>query len=956
LNDKHTKQIHAANLMIKLLRDKLKNSPEDPMKLMDEKTTKILQELEGSMLERVEVNRWSASVGEMRREIAALKGAEDITPSMNDITVHVPNNPIGAESLKELMLNKYARDKSLGLDNGKQESANFSGTAIPWSEEAEVKFQTALQEKYTKVVEEKDVLAEQLESVMNDKANSEKPTNAPTSKFAAVMQDEFGGSSDIDVLDIKPQRTSVSKSRRSSVGRVGGRFSIGGSEVSHWSAVQESNKTIREAENKIDAVSKQLHEKSLELAEANKLNAVLAREKAELLAGGAISTPEGDSPALIEKIVSSETEIQALKDEIERIEQKRAEDQVAAEEAEAQLRELAQLEIDEAARQKLLAEKFQAEAAEEAKAASEAASEAALMRQAAEEAKEAEAVALSKVKALEDEMETLSEQMEYVNAGSEEKTMEIERLKNESNAQMQEIESNKRQLESQKADFLSLQAQIESSSKEGNSAVENLQQQLSAQMMKYAALQEDQVTAEQTLTTMTTALAKSETIATELRQQLLIAQENGNLANEAASDLKKEVWKLRDDIANVEATLNHTKVELESVKDDREEVNASLQDAERLAEELREQLDVEKDNYVETLNKQADTIAELEEALESEQQMIMEEDSKRKNDIANLEAKWRAEVDVISAKESAALARAEQAEAEVGVLRNDTQRDVQEAERELLTTKQALKSEEEKRSKLEKDMAVQTAKYEEQVCKVQELKLEVENSTNSYNTIFARTVEHDVQLAAAEREAEKMREIAESAELSKNELMEQLTLVEARVEELTLACVEAKEVATRAEAKAENSKIMEQEAYEKSLEFERTYDIMKADMDKANEKIKSLTEEFYSYTGHSNQNQKIHIMSKLRNENNELKNEIEDLRKLKVSPLPKVKPVLDDDLLASKLESEAAMRVADVMRAEDEAAAGTENSENAKPLLSPKKSSAAVPAVPPSPLTEKNLN
>jgi len=883
LNEKTSQQLYAANLTIKLLRNKSKDQVGEGLKKLDEKSGKILSELEGNMLKMNEVNKWVTACGEMRREINTLQGTEDVDPSLNDLGAAMSKEPEALEALKELFIARKTRDKALGLSNGKIDSI----VSRPWSEESEVKFQVLLQEKYNKVLEEKESLLIQLQELMN------KSTSAPTngeSDYNSVLASQFSPEKTpaVNVLDFMAAPRRASTSRRSSVGRSS-RQSIGG-DVNQWSNMQESNKKIREAENKAEAISRQLHEKSLELAEANKLNAVLQREKAEIIAlagtgESVVASAESvvsDNSALMAKLEASESMMKALRDEVESLEKARFEDQQSAEESEAHLRELAQTEMDEATRQKEIAEKSVQEAAMEASLAQTAASEAMTMRVAAEEAKEAEEVALAKAKALEDDMETLSEQLEYVNAGSMEKNKEIEVLKEAAIESAREIEASKRHLETQKVAFATLQDQLNASSHEGNSAVEDLQKQLSSQAAKVASLLEDQTSLEDSLESRTNDLAKSESLVSDLRQELSEAKEACSSANEVAGDLRKEVWALREKATTLEASVAHGKAELQSVKDDRDEVTASLQEAERVAEEIREEFENEKSNYLDELERQAEATTELEEALMVEQQMMMDATSTHQKQIQELEAKWCAERDVISAKESAAVARAEQAEAEVAVLRKDTQRDVQETERELLTLKQDIKHETEKRTQLESERLVTIAKLEEQCCKTAELTLDLEKSKNSYQNLFDRTVANDVKLEAAEREAKVLKDAMSEKQTLNESLVEKLSTAQSELDDQLVELVKTQQRAARAEAEAQSTRAMEEEAYEKARDLEAKYDSKVFDLNEATARILTLEENLASNIGHSNPHQKIHQHVKLRDENVELARKNNDLiQKLK---------------------------------------------------------------------------
>jgi hypothetical protein len=200
------------------------------------------------------------------------------------------------------------------------------------------------------------------------------------------------------------------------------------------------------------------------------------------------------------------------------------------------------------------------------------------------------------------------------------------------------------------------------------------------------------------------------------------------------------------------------------------------------------------------------------------------------------------------------------------VLKKDTQRDVQESEKELLATKHMLKCEQESHKNLQNQSALQAAKLAEQVSTAAELALQVKQLEGERESLFERMIQNDVAIEAAQREAKNLREASIEKDKVNKELSRRLVIAESTAEEMEIARREADEIAERAVASAEQSKLMEQEAYERASVLEREAMSIKAQLEEKTESLVKTMCELAQLSGHQNSKQKIQYTQDLKNE------------------------------------------------------------------------------------------
>ena len=153
-------------------------------------------------------------------------------------------------------------------------------------------------------------------------------------------------------------------------------------------------------------------------------------------------------------------------------------------------------------------------------------------------------------------------------------------------------------------------------------------------------------------------------------------------------------------------------------------------------------------------------VTELEKALEEEQRMAMEAAVQHTRDFEAEAKDHYTALSALAAKISAYEARAEQAEAELAVLRRDSQ----EAERELVAARAALQAEEPRAAPLEAAAQVEAAKCEEQVRaeqvarEVKQVREQVEALEAERAALLERTVAKDVEVERVARELKQVRD------------------------------------------------------------------------------------------------------------------------------------------------------------------------------------------------------
>ena len=709
-------------------------------------------------------------------------------------------------------------------------------------------------------------------------------------------------------LSVGGAGSSSGMGRRSSVGRL----SVGGgSSVAQWGTVNEANRKLREADAKLDALTKQLDAKARELAEADKQNAVLKREIAEAAAtvcghdavraatdaAGAQEDASAAGPAaetaalaclksaasaastvdesavaraVADATAALEAECNELRLEMEAAQVARFEQAQAAEQSEARFAALANAEIETANAAKAEAEEAKQQVVAEAALASQAEAAARAAEAKYASAQEAEEAAAARSKELEDELETINEQVEYMTANAATAAAEMAQLKQQAHAAQAEADAARKALEETKEASSALQQQLAASAQDSDGAQQVLQQQLQQQTAKLQSLQEELTNGEEARSALSTALANTEKDAQVLRESLAASEAAERSATGVAADLRAEVLQLRDVVSSSESTVKELEAERDSLRDDRDELAATLEEAETAAEQLREELDSEKAAYLEELQRQSEAQQELEEALEAEQQNLMDEAAAHRAALAEKESRWVGMQAALQAQVAASEARAEQAEAEAKMLSKDTQRDVAESERELAAVQHALKREETSRRAAQSELAVSAAKLEEQSRTAAELVLQVQSLEGERSNLLERTVSRDVLLQAAQREAEQLREQLPSLQRQLDELSNAAAETEAAkidAEERAQLAMASQELAV---AEAGRSKAMENEAYERQREAESLAAGLQAALDEATGRVEALAEANAQLVGHTNAKQKIHQHQKLKDELSEL--------------------------------------------------------------------------------------
>ena len=176
-------------------------------------------------------------------------------------------------------------------------------------------------------------------------------------------------------------------------------------------------------------------------------------------------------------------------------------------------------------------------------------------------------------------------------------------------------------------------------------------------------------------------------------------------------------------------------------------------------------------------------VTELEKALEEEQRMAMEAAVQHTRDFEAEAKDHYTALSALAAKISAYEARAEQAEAELAVLRRDSQ----EAERELVAARAALQAEEPRAAPLEAAAQVEAAKCEEQVRANGELQLQLEALEAERAALLERTVAKDVEVEQVAREVKQVREQVEALEAERAALPERTVAKDVEVERASRA-------------------------------------------------------------------------------------------------------------------------------------------------------------------------
>jgi len=891
---RYQEMVHAANLIIKLLRANAaaaKAPAEASGAALDSRDAATLAAVEKSLVRLPEVEKWRLACEAMKGELERLSGLSPAEPPA-ELGTTLATDPAALKALADMAAGRRDRDRAL---------------AGRWTEAQEAAFQLGLEERFAKVVRERDALRADLAAASQTGVAS--PTNSASGELndaLSMFSSQFGDSSGKPSLDLMcddaelPPPPSLgrlsSTGRRSSVGNrrvsVGGKVVCGLSDVSSWSAAHEMNRKLREADGKAEALAKQLEAKTKEVAELGKANAVLAREKAELLAAkSSHSNADEAAPgsvdevafaaavqaAVLEAMAGADAQVASLKAEVEAAVMARLGDAEAADKAEAALRTLAQVEIEacSAAKADAAAAKDDAAAAKTKAQEAMEAEEAARAESAA--AKEAEEAAGARCKGLEDELETAGAQVAFLTARAETAATDAAALKAKLAAAEEATEAGAVALAEAKKAGAALQAQLLASSLDTGSALEGLKQQLAEQAAQLAAALDDARDANALRSTMTNALAQSEHTAAELRSSLAAVQASERATQEVVAELTGEVKELRERAGAAAAGKERLRVELEALRVDRDEVAAALKDAELDASDAREELEEQKGQFLEELAKQADATSELEEALEAEQQMAMDATAKHKAELAEALANFEAKAAALRAEASAAGARAEQAEAEAAVLKRETQRDVVDGERELLATQASLRREEKARRDLASALAVAQAKVEEQSRTASELALQVSSLEGERERLRERTISRDVELEKAQRESHVLCVEADMARQRHAATAEKLAELEASQAEAAAAVEAAEARAMEAAAEAATSRAMEKEAHEAAVEAGARAAGLQTALHDATARLEEYAKQVASLAGHGNAKQKIHAHLKLKEEINELQKVNTDL-------------------------------------------------------------------------------
>ena len=905
-----------------------------------------LSAVEANLVKLPQVVHWQLACDSMRQELNELTHQSAASGDVDDSTLHSLVAENGDLELRKAALSAYA-DHTASL-RGRNQALLGGG----WTTADEAAFASELGEKYAQALAQRDDLQAQIDRYHSSNSGGAGGNNSqgevgngrPSSPdsigedddLQAMFGAQFGdgsGKASIDLLGgdglqllggspPPPGPPSRSGSGRISIGGAGssgggmsrrssvGRLSVGGgSSVAQWGTVNEANRKLREADAKLDALTKQLEAKARDLAEADKQNAVLKREIAEAAAtvcghdavraatdaaevqeeatgpaaetaalaclksaATAASTVDESAVAraVAEATAALEAECSELRREMEAAQVARFEQAQAAEQSEARFAALANAEIETANAAKAEAEEAKLQVVAEAALASQAEAAARAAEAKYASAQEAEEAATARSKELEDELETINEQVEYMTANAASASAEMAQLKQQAQAAQAEAESARKALEETKEAASALQAQLAASAQDSDGAQQVLQQQLQQQTAKLQSLQEELTSGEQARSALSTALANTEKDAQALRESLAASEAAERSATGVAADLRAEVLRLRDSVSATESTVNELEAERDTLRDDRDELAATLEEAESAAEQLREELDSEKAAYLEELQRQSEAQQELEEALEAEQQNLMDEAAAHRAALAEKETSWVGVQAALQAQVAASEARAEQAEAEAKMLSKDTQRDVAESERELAAVQHALKREETSRRAAQNELAVSAAKLEEQSRTAAELVLQVQSLEGERSNLLERTVSRDVLLQAAQREAEHLREQLPGLQQQLDELTNAAAETEAAkldAEERAQLAVASQELAV---AEAGRSKAMENEAYERQREAESLAAGLEAALDEATGRVEALAETNAQLVGHTNAKQKIHQHQKLKDELSEL--------------------------------------------------------------------------------------
>jgi len=966
LQRKHEELLKVAKFTIKILREKETSLDSSAVKVeadsgpaaaaaalvplveSDPELSKVLESVEKNLLMLPEAEKWRVACDAMKREIVALTGGEPLTSWMEDlkeITAKKGDGKEMAAAVKEINSGRRARDVSLGLGTSPKVVGNLTGNdstpkkeearertlrlSLAWTPADEATFDTALQDRYAKVVAERDALkldleaALTLESEFATQGGEQEQLGSPLTgashdeELDAMFGANFGslkdGGSILDSLPKRSSTSSTSSNRRSSVGGSmggrlsvggGGRLSVGGSDsVAAWAQTQELQRKLREADGRAEALRREVVDKDRELAEHGRLNSVLAREKAELnaalsasaaAAAAQASSADGEgaensatdssvkeamdaaalevavSAAVSEAVSDKDEELAALKEELESNQVARFNDKEAFEQSEATLRALAQDEIENACRLREQHDLAALAAGRENEKAQASADEAAAARKEALEAKEEQETAQARVRELEDEVETLGENSNYMAEKQLASAEAVKALEAKLQGKDDEATVASKALEAHKASVAGLQKQLaqaaEATSHSESEAVESLRTQLAEEAAKVAASLEEAAASQSEAQQMASALAASEARTEELAASLAEGQERESQSNDVWADLTAEVVGLRESVGASEALAARFEAELEATAEDRDEIAKALKEAEEEAELARELLEQEKVSFLEELDKVQTTCNEYEEALEAEQQVLLDAGRNHEAAMEAAAAGWAAEKCSLQAELSCCSARAEKAEAEALVLARDTERGVSEAEKELLACRASLKHEEKRRADAEATGAVSAARAEEQLRTTHELKLGVTALEKERESLLGGVVRKDVELEAAVREAKHLKESldAKAALLKATECRAQVA--EEAVAEKAVAAEMAEAQRDEALDECERLKAMEAEAFERCEAVESAHKLAHAQLDEAAVKICELVGENAALSGHSNPKQKIHSHMKLKDE------------------------------------------------------------------------------------------